>query len=61
MLYRDGGCSIHDQSFYPAQCRGFPWLDADGARYEYDVEICGAFQANPELVAIQRRIPTAGG
>jgi hypothetical protein len=60
VLYRDGGCSIHELSFYPAQCRGFPWMDGDGARYEYDVSICGAFVARPELVAIQRRVRSAG-
>ena len=54
-LFRNG-CSIHDQPFYPAQCRGFPWTDADGARYEYDVGICGEFIAQPSLIAIQRRI-----
>ena len=57
VLHRDGGCSIHDQPFYPAQCRGFPWTDADGDRYEYDVDICGAFVDRPELVSIQRRVP----
>ena len=61
VLYRDGGCSIHDMPFYPAQCRGFPWTDADGARYEYDVTICGAFEARPELIAIQRRVPSVEG
>jgi hypothetical protein len=59
VLFKDGGCSIHDQPFYPAQCRGFPWTDADGARYEYDVTICGAFATQPELIAIQRRLPPA--
>lgn len=57
VLYRDGGCSIHDQPFYPTQCRGFPWTDGEGARYEYDVTICGAFVEQPELVEIQRRLP----
>ena len=59
VLYRDGGCSVHDQPFYPALCRGFPWFDPDGRRYEFDLDICGAFQDNPELIAIQRRIPRA--
>ena len=54
VLYRDGGCSIHELPFYPAQCRGFPWTDGDGARYEYDVTICGAFVERPELIAVQR-------
>jgi hypothetical protein len=55
VLYRDGGCVIHGESFYPAQCRGFPWTDAEGARYEYDVTICGAFVDRPELIEIQSR------
>lgn len=59
-LYRDGGCSIHDQPYYPATCRDFPWTDAEtGGRYEYDVTICGAFEARPELIALQRAIPPA--
>lgn len=61
-LYRDGGCSIHDRPYYPAVCRGFPWIDVEtGGRYEYDVDICGAFQERPELVQIQRVIPVAVG
>jgi hypothetical protein len=60
VLFRDGGCSIHDRAYYPAQCRGFPWFDAEtGGRYEYDVTICGAFDSRPELVALQRTIPPA--
>jgi hypothetical protein len=59
-LFRDGGCTIHNQPFYPEVCRGFPWTDAEtGGPYEYDVMICGAFAADPELVAIQRAIPPA--
>jgi hypothetical protein len=58
-LFRDGGCSIHDKSYYPAVCRGFPWTDDEGNRYEYDVMICGAFGASPELVALQRALPKA--
>jgi Putative zinc- or iron-chelating domain len=60
VLYRDGGCSIHDKPYYPAMCRGFPWIDAEtGGRYESDVTICGEFEARPELIAIQRAIPSA--
>ena len=55
VMFNDGGCRIHDQPYYPAQCRGFPWTDADGERYEYDVTICGEFRARPELIEIQRR------
>lgn len=57
-LFRDGGCLIHDAPYYPAVCRGFPWTDAEtGGRYEYDITICGEFEARPELVEIQRAIP----
>ena len=59
-LYHDGGCTIHDQPYYPAMCRGFPCIDGEtGGRYEYEVRICGALEASPELVAIQRVIPPA--
>lgn len=55
VLYRDGGCTIHGQVYYPAVCRGFPWVDPDAdGRYEYDVTICGAFEARPELIELQR-------
>jgi hypothetical protein len=56
-LFRDGGCSIHDQSYYPAQCRCFPWTDPiTGGRYEYDVTICGELASRPELVELQRAL-----
>jgi hypothetical protein len=57
-LFRDGGCSIHDKSYYPAQCRCFPWTDPlTGGRYEYDVTICGEWAARPELIELQRALP----
>jgi hypothetical protein len=60
VLYRDGGCTIHDQSYYPATCRDFLWIDAQtGGRYEYDVTICVAFDGGPELVAIQYSGPSS--
>ena len=53
VFYRGGGCSIHDRSYYPAVCRGFPWRDAEtGGPYEYDRTICPEFIARPELVQI---------
>lgn len=56
-LLQAGGCMIHDRPYYPSQCRGFPWTDGEtGARYEYDVMICGAMAADLELVEIQRAI-----
>ena len=57
VLYRDGGCMIHDRAYYPETCRGFPWTDAYGGRYEYEITICGEFVTQPELVALQRAIP----
>ena len=59
VLFRDGGCTIHDKPYYPAVCRGFPWTDAEtGGRYEYDVTICGEFVLREELVQLHRAIPT---
>jgi hypothetical protein len=60
VMMRDGGCSIHATSYYPTTCRGFPWTDGEtGARYEFDLTICGEFVKRPELVAIQRATPSA--
>jgi hypothetical protein len=59
VFYRDGGCAIHDQSYYPAMCRGFPWIDPEtGERYAFDVTICGEFVERPQLVELQRAIST---
>ncbi|HEY4132418.1 MAG TPA: YkgJ family cysteine cluster protein [Gemmatimonadaceae bacterium] len=58
-MMRDGGCSIHDKSYYPTTCRGFPWTDDVGGRYEFDITICGEFEKRPELVTIQRATPPA--
>ena len=57
-LFRDGGCTIHDRAYYPTVCRGFPWTDSEGDRYQYDISICGEFEARPELVTIQRALPS---
>jgi hypothetical protein len=54
-LFQNGGCTIHDKSYYPATCRGFPWIDAEtGGPYEYDVSICGHYEQVPELIELQR-------
>jgi len=56
VLFRDGGCSIHDKPYYPTTCQGFPWVDGDtGEPYEYDQTICGEIAAHPELIEIQRQ------
>ena len=61
VLFRDGGCSVHDKPYYPTTCQGFPWVDGDtGERYEYDVTICGEFERHPELIELRRAIPPAG-
>lgn len=55
VLFRDGGCSIHDKTYYPQMCAAFPWTDPEtGGPYEYDVTICGEFEAQPELIILQR-------
>jgi hypothetical protein len=55
VMFRDGGCTIHDKAYYPAVCRGFPWTDAEtGGPYEHDLTICGEFVRVPALVEIQR-------
>ena len=41
VFLRDNVCTIHGQPFYPAVCRGFPFVDAEhGGPYEGDVTIC---------------------
>ena len=56
-IFFEGGCTIHDKSYYPAVCGGFPWIDAEsGERYEHDVTICGEFIAKPELIELQRSV-----
>lgn len=61
VLFQGGGCLIHDKPYYPAVCAGFPWTDSEtGGRYEFDVTICGEFEVRPELVELQRAIPSGG-
>jgi hypothetical protein len=49
----DNACSIHREAYYPAVCRGFPWIDAEtGGPYEYDRTICPEFATRPELIDI---------
>ncbi len=53
VFFVDGGCGIHDRSYYPAVCRGFPWIDAEtGGPYESDRTICLEFVDRPELLDI---------
>lgn len=49
----DNACSIYNQPYYPAVCRGFPFVDAEtGGPYEFDREICPEFTRRPELLQI---------
>jgi hypothetical protein len=60
VLYVDGGCAVHDRTYYPAVCRGFPWLDAEtGGPYEFDRTICGEFGKRPELLLIHPYVKPA--
>ncbi len=60
VFYGNGSCTIHDRAYYPVQCQAFPWTDPEtGARYEYDVMICGEFELRPELIEAHRAIPAA--
>ena len=50
VFLRGNACAIHTEPFYPAVCRGFPWIDAEtGGPYEYDRTICPEFLHRPEL------------
>jgi hypothetical protein len=54
----DHGCTIYQESFYPAVCRGFPWTDAEtGGPYEFDRTICPEFVQNPQLLQLHRHAP----
>jgi Fe-S-cluster containining protein len=45
-------CSIYDKAYYPAVCRGFPFVDAEtGGPYEFDRTICPEFERRPELMS----------
>ncbi len=56
VFLRDNVCTIHDRPYYPAVCRGFPWIDAEhGGPYEFDQTICPEFVRRPELVQIRRQ------
>jgi hypothetical protein len=49
----DNVCTLYDKPYYPAVCRGFPWVDAEtGGPYEYDRSICPEFTLRTELMQI---------
>ena len=55
-------CSIYNERYYPAVCRGFPWVDAEsGGPYEFDRTICPEFKRKPELVRINAYEKGGGG
>jgi putative zinc- or iron-chelating protein len=50
---QNNACTIYNKPYYPAVCRGFPWIDAEtGGPYEYDRAICPEFRRRPELLQI---------
>ena len=54
VFLKDNVCTIHAESYYPAVCRGFPWIDAEtGGPYEYDRTICPEFVLRTELVELK--------
>jgi hypothetical protein len=56
----DNVCTIYNQPYYPAVCRGFPWLDAEtGGPYEFDRDICPEFVKRPELYEITPTVRTS--
>ena len=53
VFLKNNACSIYNQPYYPAVCRGFPFVDAEtGGPYEFDREICPEFVQRPELLQI---------
>jgi Fe-S-cluster containining protein len=53
VLLENNTCSIYNQPYYPAVCRGFPWLDAEsGGPYQFERRICPEFSKRPELLQI---------
>ncbi|MBM4187767.1 MAG: hypothetical protein FJ206_10715 [Gemmatimonadetes bacterium] len=53
VFFVDGGCAVHDRTYYPSVCRGFPWVDAEtGGPYQYDRTICPEFLSRPELLEV---------
>jgi hypothetical protein len=58
----DNACELHDESFYPLVCQGFPWTDSEtGGPYEFDRTICPEFERRPELVEINPYLGRNGG
>ena len=49
----NNACTIYGKPFYPAVCRGFPFVDAEtGGPYQFDRTICPEFVTRPELLQI---------
>ena len=52
-LLVNNACSIYNKPYYPAVCRGFPFVDSEsGGPYQFDREICPEFTLKPELLQI---------
>ncbi len=58
VFLRENVCTIHAEPYYPAVCRGFPWIDAEtGGPYEYDRTICPESLHRPELDQLGGALP----
>jgi hypothetical protein len=56
-FFENNACTLYRESYYPAVCRGFPWVDAEtGGPYQYERTICPEFTARPELLQINRYV-----
>lgn len=52
-FFQQNSCTLYDKPYYPAVCRGFPWVDAEtGGPYEFDRTICPEFSERKELLQI---------
>lgn len=57
----NNGCVLYNKPYYPAVCRGFPWVDAEtGGPYEFDRSICPEFSTRPELLQINPMVKRPG-
>ena len=62
VFLENNACSIYGRPYYPAVCRGFPFIDAEtGGPYEFDRTICPEFLSRPELLQIHPFKKTVSG
>ena len=62
VFLQDNACTIYGHSYYPAVCRGFPFVDSEtGGPYQFDRTICPEFEVRPELHQINPYRKTVRG